>query len=312
MYTTTVIIPTFNRQDSLFRAVESITQQSRLPDELIIIDQSIAPELSKTNIEKLLIQFKKEIYLKYVCDSSISSLTCARNIGINISTMDIIIFLDDDVLLEIDFIKTIVDTYKINQNISGVAGVMTNFKQNWLQKIFFRIFYLGPFQDRRISIYSNLNKFSKNTFILSNKLGGGLSSFKKVVFKNFRFDENYIGYSPGEDTDFSYRVAKHFKIGITPNARLYHYWSHSLANNDIIKKRTEYHIGGWWYFFKKNVDKNILNYILFWWLNIGFLLSALINASVKKNTAKLTGTLEAFRKIILNGRGFSFLKNCRI
>ena len=311
MKSITVIIPTLNRQTDLIETVKSILQQCTIPQELIIVDQTKEPTYAKKLIETLINNYhlRDQVTLKYICDSNITSLAMARNRGIKEVTNDITLFLDDDVILMPNFIQSILEVYEECTEVDGVGGVMLNWKRSHLQKAFSTIFYIGPFRDMRIEIYSDLNKFENRNAIVTNKLDGCMASFKKCIFETYSFDENYVGYSPGEDMDFSYRASKGYKLVITPKAKMFHKWSHDVTNRENLIRRTQYHIGGWWYFFKKNITKNVHNNLCFLWLNFGFLLSAFASLIKQRSTVKLIGTLMAFKIIIFNKGKFSFLKN---
>ncbi len=52
---------------------------------------------------------------------------------------------------------------------------------------------------------------------------GGVSSYKKSVFKKMKFSTYFEGYGLYEDTDFSLRLAKTGKLYVNTNAQLAHY-----------------------------------------------------------------------------------------
>ncbi len=83
-----VIIPTFNRIETLPRALDSILSQTRLADEVIVVDDG-SMDGSSTLIER---QYPKCRLLKQV-NNGVSS---ARNLGISAATGDWIALLDSD------------------------------------------------------------------------------------------------------------------------------------------------------------------------------------------------------------------------
>ena len=52
---------------------------------------------------------------------------------------------------------------------------------------------------------------------------GGVSSFRKSVFKEFQFSTYFEGYGLYEDADFTLRLSKVGKLYINTNAQLGHY-----------------------------------------------------------------------------------------
>ncbi len=300
--TISVIIATKFRHQDLLNTLENISLQALLPNELIIVDQNISSDIKNAvfSMFNRLDKFKKNnIILKYIHDSQITGLTQARNRGIEKNESDIVLFLDDDVILEKDFIFNILEIYRKYPEIAGVGGFITNFVTGYnmglVSKIFLKIFHLGYFADSRIPIYIN-PKYKDTEYVTTSKLFGGLSSFRKEIFQEFKFDENFIGYSILDDVDFSFRVSRKYKIVIAPKARLMHIKS-DVGRIDY-KKYAEAIIYQTHYFFKKNLDKNIYNYICFIWFNIGSVVRAMLSLIFKQNPKGIVGTCKGLKKII--------------
>ena len=82
---TSIIICTKDRKDDLFKAIRSIEAQTRIPDELIIVDASISQDFRSELLETF-----NRINIKYLHASP--GLTKQRNLGIRASSGDIIVF----------------------------------------------------------------------------------------------------------------------------------------------------------------------------------------------------------------------------
>lgn len=220
----TVIVPTKNRPLDLLKAIDSIYLQTRLPDECIIIDQSVIAE-SYDSIFDLSLSFNS-IRLDYVCDTNINGLVEAKEVGVRRSSGNIILFLEDDIVLSRDYIEQIENGFSSNPNMMGCCGVITNEPyRNLLYKFLFTLFHRGIYRDVRFGITGKyLNK--KTPFIQSNMLSGGTSAWRRDVFNRISFD-TCNGFHMYEDIDFSTRVyvAYHGQLYINTNARLEHYWS---------------------------------------------------------------------------------------
>lgn len=301
--TISVIIATKYRLVDVLNTLKSIEMQSYLPKEIIIIDQNISNDL-KDAVHLLLNGNESGIVLKYIHDPEITGLTHARNIGIENNESDIILFLDDDVILERDFISNMMDVYSRHSDIYGISGIITNFTMAKIETIFNKVFFIGNFKDRRPVISSDL-RYRDFEYIPVSVLYGGLTSYRKEVFKEFQFDENFIDYGLSEDFDFSFRVSRKFKVVIAPKARLEHIGSD--AGRKSGRKSRESLILSLNYFYKKNLDKNIYNYLSFVWLNVGFILDALLIAGYKQDFDLLIGCFEGIKKLILNGES-DFIK----
>ncbi len=83
-----VIIPTYNRKQSLSKAIESVIQQSRPANEIIVIDDGSSDD-SKSYISA------KYPQIKYVYQSN-QGVSAARNRGIEIARNPWLAFLDSD------------------------------------------------------------------------------------------------------------------------------------------------------------------------------------------------------------------------
>ena len=209
--TVSVIIPTKNRSADLARTIETLLQQTVQPLELIIVDQSAEPT------------FTRKIKIPTVCihDPTLTGLTAARNTSMKVARGDIWLFLDDDVLLEPDFIEKILEAY--DTNVTGVSGIITNYSTPALkQHLWEVIFQVGPFRDERQHVYRDAGRLLEAEPIRVRQLGGGLMSFRSSEIRNQLFDTNLTGACPGEDIEFCAGLPKECVLRIAPKARLIH------------------------------------------------------------------------------------------
>lgn len=85
-----VVIPTYNRAKLLERSLNSLFNQTKLPIEVIVIDDD-----STDNTSSLIEDINSPL-IKYIKNSKNYGANISRNIGINESSGDIIAFLDSD------------------------------------------------------------------------------------------------------------------------------------------------------------------------------------------------------------------------
>ncbi|MCG6550692.1 MAG: glycosyltransferase [Candidatus Magnetominusculus sp. LBB02] len=303
-YKTSIIIPTYNRPDDLTNCIESILKQTQLPDELIVVDDGNLPEPPlKARCEQIGISY---IYFKKDKPGSSAS----RNKGIELSTGDIVFFLDDDVVLFPDYIEQIMNIYTTadSEAIGGVGGAIANHKAlgavQKLRKILEIPFMVAGIKEGRVLPSGFCNGYGTTPFKIAkitevDFLSGGVSSFKKEVFSSFSFDPLNFPFT-GEDMDFSYRVSKKYKLIFTPYAKLYHYEAPKMRPNAY---RQGYMFAVFTYrFFKMNVKKTPHEWLFFYYAFFGYILSRVIIsiASPKRqNVERLKGVLGAFYKIII-------------
>lgn len=126
-YRVSVIIPTFNRPKLLAQAVKSVLKQTVHPLEIIIINNGSKPE------------YLNELSrIGHSCDAinlihlqSNKGPGYARNIGIENSKGDWILFLDDDDVLAPDFIESCVQSISIEEITEMVIARAVCFREGF-------------------------------------------------------------------------------------------------------------------------------------------------------------------------------------
>ncbi|MFZ3274969.1 MAG: glycosyltransferase [Lutibacter sp.] len=244
----TLIICTYMRPSPLLKLLQSVKTQTLYPNEIIIVDASLNRETKEMLGQN---PFKNLHY--FLVTEKDRGLTRQRNYGIARvgKEMDIVCFLDDDVVLEPDYFMEILKTFEIHPEALGVGGYINNetpweiVKENDVIKI-------NEFS------YDGWKRKDGSRFVLRKKLGldsdcppgfsplfshgrsvgflppsgkiyeveqlmGGVAAFKKSVFDTFQFSTYFEGYGLYEDADFSLRVAKTGKLFINTAAKLSHF-----------------------------------------------------------------------------------------
>ena len=290
-----VVIATKNRSKELLGCLQSVIKQSVKPLEIVIIDQS------KTDNGRELVNSalrNSGIKLLYIWNNKLPGLTHARNLGVKNHNGSIILFLDDDVILDEDYIKHILDVYKNDKEgiVGGVGGFLKSEllgRNARIKKMAYYLFRRGPFRDFKQEFYWNPQGITP-----SNLLSGCAASYRAEVFGDFGFDENFTGYSRKEDEDFSYRVSTKYRLLLTPYAELIH--KQTPTARDSLEKLYNAKIFNCYYFFVKNVPKGAMNWLCYLWLNIGFMFDAI----AKHRLPIIKGTFVGYGRIIK-----SFIKN---
>jgi len=299
-----VIIPTLNRADVLAEMLESLLAQTAVPDEVIIVDQSQTDE-SKKMSENLLNNYnlnqQNTIKLTYIHNPTITGAAQARNIGIKKCFGDIVFFFDDDVVLNKDYIEETLKIYEQYPETAGVGGIILGCDslKNIKNRLFNKLFYLGKFRDERNEIYSNFINYTGPVPI--SRLSGGCSSYKRCIIEKELFDEKFDrilnGYSFGEDVDLSLRIIKSHTLLISPFARLVHK-SQSYGTERKTKSVSLYlEMTSLTYTFLKNSKSDILSYLQYSWLLVGWFMKCLLSLVFKRDKK----TISAFLKGLNTG-----------
>ena len=286
------VIPTKNRPIELATVFDAILAQNRLPEQVIIIDQS-----SKDNVikEQLAPQAKKEnIRLDYIHDESINGLVQAKATSIQYNQCDYISFFDDDIVHEPNYLAAIEESIIAHPEMIGLNGVILNApKEGLLKRLIFRFTHFGLYKDNRQSVILSLKEGTIQPQSV-NTLSGGLSTWKKEVFDTVTFDtkNKFHAY---EDKEFSIRIERAFpkRMFIVPQAKLYHY--HSAGNRQSLLRRTQNDLVEVWKLFKKNGNYNWLG-LDFIVLLFGLLLNALMLSLKHLNINFLIHYLKGFNQ----------------
>jgi glycosyltransferase involved in cell wall biosynthesis len=260
--------------------MDSLMIQTYPLSELIIIDSG------DQELDNIIKKYKLNVkYIKYK-----AGLTAARNRGIKKSKGDIIIFLDDDVILDSEYIYNIISIFKnFGKEVAAVCGDIISdemrskrfpnyIKYSFIKKIrklSFGIFFLCSWGDGKFqpSGFPTL-PIGKKEILFIECLQGANMAYRKEILDEFKFDEKLHGYCFMEDCDISYRVAQEYKIVYTPHAKLVHNVSSASRDSEFLRMKMllENHH----YLFKKNFPQKSYNRFAFWISVLGlFLISFL-------------------------------------
>ena len=246
--TFSLIICTYMRPKPLLKLLQSVQNQTLYPDELLIIDGS-TDNKTREVLEKN--HFKNLNY--FLIDETKRGLVKQRNYGIEkvANGIDIICFLDDDTILTSTYFESLIATYSAYPQAVGVGGYITNevswkkvnpeetrFYDDYVKDAYVRkmgsrfvlrkrLGLLPKAQPCMISEFSH--GYSVSFLPPSGKIYeaqffmGGVSSFKKELFKKIKFSNYFVGYGLYEDADFCLRASKFGTMYVNTAAQLGHF-----------------------------------------------------------------------------------------
>lgn len=181
----------------------------------------------------------KELSSKYgarLLEDEGKGLEYARNLGIKEARGEIVVFLDDDVALEKDWLELIVKDFNINPRVGGVGGIPIPAKDD---KILSHLFFYETITDLMINRAEGLTGWQGKSESFAEKvdfLSGSNMAFRRAILLQIGgFDENFYGSSVGEDVDVCLSVSKEgYHLILDPNAKAYHY-------SDCIQRWSTFH-----------------------------------------------------------------------
>jgi len=107
-------------------------------------------------------------------------------------------------------------------------------------------------------------------------LSGGLTAYRKEVFKDLKFDEDFLdAHLYTDDEDFSYRVSRKYPNVYTPYAKLVHNPSSIGRVNPYARAKMT--VEARYYLLKKNFPRTIKHTLAFWWSVIGYFIQAIMS-----------------------------------
>jgi len=137
---TSVVIPTYRRPRFVAWAVKSVLDQTRQPDEVIVVDNAPTDETATV---------VAGLGVRYVVEPR-RGVSAARNRGAEEATGTIVAFLDDDSVASEDWLERLVDAYASSAGAVAVGGRIAlrwpTAKPPWLDGLdgYYGTFDLGP------------------------------------------------------------------------------------------------------------------------------------------------------------------------
>ncbi|MCD6445264.1 glycosyltransferase family 2 protein, partial [Candidatus Bathyarchaeota archaeon] len=276
-----VIIPTYKRYEDLLITLQSLNTQTVLPDEVIVFDES--PD---DRLRQILKNINVSYPIKYVwAPSRFRSLARARNKSKKLVKGDIVVFLDDDVILDSKYLENVLSFLENNPEALGVTGHITNTRLPKLYQIASKLFLLfrktntSKVQRSFIPTISNCGKNVPTQW-----LSGCNMVYRREVLDTFDFDWKLLKYSYSEDIDFSYRVYKKYGDGslyLVGRALLIHKKSPSgrLLGFSLEAHKRVVNL----YMLYKHFGNTKLNILVFLWWNFGEILAHFVGGIMHKD-----------------------------
>ncbi len=195
-----IILPTFNRVESLRHAVTALLLQTATASlyEVIVVDNNCSDGTAEY------LASLDDPRLHVVCESR-QGLSYARNTGIDVSRGDILAFTDDDVEVEPDWAATIVDALDGRTDVDGIGGrvlpTWPSRRPSWLTQAHWAPLALQDHGDQ-------MRVFDRNAPI--GLVGANLAVRRGVFERVGRFSANVQRVAEGigstEDHDFLHRL----------------------------------------------------------------------------------------------------------
>jgi GT2 family glycosyltransferase len=297
-----VVIATMNRSSDLEKLMASLMAQTRLPDEVLIVDQSTDGMTRKVAEDVRASHAGKPFQLRYLVQEE-KSLVKARNVGLSEAMGDIITFFDDDVVLFEDYMELVERRFENDVTLGALSGnvVLPERLSGWkwrLRQALMRFFLVSRFDGRMTASgfgYPIYEREIEHPMYVE-MLPGCNMSYRKEAIQGERFDEWFTGYGYREDADFSYRVSQWTQVMMVPEARLYHHHSPANRLDDGALKRMM--IRNYHHVFQKYRSQGAFSRLLFAWSLLGLALIDLLEFLSTRRGQKFRNFTASMRSIL--------------
>jgi glycosyltransferase involved in cell wall biosynthesis len=129
----TVVVCTRNRTADLSLCLDSLNKLDYPELEILVVDNAANTDDTKHLVRKSYPRFR------YVCEPR-PGLDWARNRGIIEACGEIIAFTDDDVVVDVDWLRALVSTFTDNPEVMAVTGLVVPYKLETEAQVLFELF----------------------------------------------------------------------------------------------------------------------------------------------------------------------------
>ena len=221
----TILIPAHNEEKSIRACVQSCLDQTRKPDEVIVVDDG-----STDKTPEILKSFGMQIGVVTMAKPT-GNKSLAQEQGLKYVTGDVFIATDGDTVLHKDFVKYVEEDFNQYPDLAAVAGYVRSVKHNWLTAC--RAF--------EYAVGQNLHKLAQHHLGFLFVIPGAAGAFKtKTFFKHITFEHDTLT----EDLDFTYRLHKD-DLKIFYDRRIIVYTQDPATMHSYINQMRRWFGGGW-------------------------------------------------------------------
>jgi GT2 family glycosyltransferase len=200
-----IIIPLYNRPQEVDELLHSLTKQSYLQFEVLIIEDG-----STQDAKAVVAKYESALDIKYFVKPN-AGQGFARNYGFERAKGDFFVIFDSDCIIPADYLETVRD-YLFEHNLDAYGGPDAAHESFSPVQKAISYAMTSPFTTGGIRGNSkHIGQFHPRSF----NMGVSREVFEAVG--------GFILTRLGEDIEYSIRIHEHgFKIGLIPGAKVYH------------------------------------------------------------------------------------------
>lgn len=251
-----VIVCTRNRTEDLRRCLDSLLRLSTPGGEIVIVDN--AP--SDTSTAELVAGYP----VRYVREDRVG-LNWARSCGANAATGEIVIYTDDDVVVEHDWVSALLEPFS-NPRVAAATGLTMPLELETPSQVMFEA-YSGFSRGFKRRVFDN----SVITPAAAGNVGAGanMAIRRELVTNMHLFDVELdcgtVTRTGGDNYAFYLLLMAGYQIVYTPDALTWH--RHRRDYDSLRRTLRDYSVGGFAYLTRCLVQHHDLGAltVAFWW-----------------------------------------------
>ena len=224
----TIAVLCFNQAQTIGHVIESAMNQSRKPDEIIVVDDGSydgSPEIVRSFGD----------FVRLIVHEENKGRAAARSTALKYASSDVVAYLDGDTTADPRLLESLLHEFK-SPEIGAVGAIV-------------RETCITTMSDRWRARHGTAQQVSETNFDAQVLFGWGLSCRRVVAL-------SLGGFRPGsEDIDISIRLRENgYRLVLTPHARVYHTRSDTLQS--LLKMVYRWWFGGY-IAISRNLDRSL-------------------------------------------------------
>ena len=293
-----VIIPTYKRSDALTTTVQSLLLNTRLPNEILIIDDDTIPSELLTSLTSE--AGDKGVPLKYHKKDHTQmrrGLSESKNWAATLATEDIIFYLDDDVVLDREYCTELMKVWEEHgeeEYLIGVGGRISNNRPTGrFEQIYRTLFGLtGECAWDVNAVGFQVWDEGVTDTQKSYYLHGGVSSYRRELINQNPFATFSGGRTGLEDVEHCLRAKRaSYHFYYTPHAHLTHH--PAPAGREAIQAAAEKEGINRREIFVRHCDSSTLARFHFAWANVGWIGKKVFSLQLRAAQGLMAGLFTA-------------------
>ncbi len=236
--TAALVLCTRDRPDDVEGVLTTIAAQTRVPEMVAVVDSS------RSTATREIVRIHGSSWPSSrppIHVPSEPSLTHQRRVGLTCSISDVVLFVDDDVRLAHDYVDAVMQVFEGDdaQVIGGVGGFDVGAQPRrvqWLDQLF------GLDSRREGAVLPsgrNIPVVTPPDGLLDvDWLSGAAMSYRRALLEREPPDETRFPFE-GEDVDLSFRIGRHARLVVAPNAQYLHLESQTNRVAGAAQARAE-------------------------------------------------------------------------